>query len=1275
MKAPLSAIRMSEPAEDEQIVHLTDVEHARQRPGMYVGSVTVDEQTGWFAEEIADGVAYVMRFTSVRVIPALCKIIDEIMCNAADRTMYDCTRIDFEFTQLENDLYQFRIRNNGSGIPVVPIDDRPGSPLGPTACFGLTRTGTNFGDHSKTGSGTNGMGSKLTNIFSSLFTAVTCDAKRGLRWEQTWADSLSEETSDPEPTVTPLREPSHTQITVIPDYEYFQRHSPDTDLPEVLQGCLRYIMRRAFEIAAFCSDRRTTVRIHHRYIETPEEVAERLQKDPGTSGEPQAVTISDSIAGYRTFLQYVEALVSGQASSSGHQLGHYNIEELSNSHRWRVYMVYPNVDGVAAKAPPIPGMAMVNAISCLQGKHVDHVKAVLDRSMRNVGFLGDNRSITTNFRKNATLFIACRVENIAFNSQTKELLTTPEKKWINPDCVAAGQRGSFEFSDAQARALLAGGLEETIQTLMGARPVKASGKRPNIPKLEDANNAGRPGCYCTLIITEGDSAKTLVMSGRKELRGGSDDWGVYPIRGKMINSRKKASDSQQAMQKKAREQDRKEAKEREAKSTLESLMSVIGLRRRMVYPDTSGLRYQRLVFMTDQDTDGDHIKGLLINLIEYHWPSLAAIPGFICSIETPLLKAFPLKKTSKPVEFTSVAEYEDWLRAQGLSESKVSKRYRIKYYKGLGSSTGHDGREYFRTLNDYLTHEGTPSPATNRNFVRYQFDEDSHQSLELVFGTDTEKRKQWILQPEPIEYRFRPEQTVTQFLGERVKKYSEASNRRAIANLMDGFKPVQRKVLYTAVHDRLVVSQKVVAFAGRVMNVTKYHHGETSLYGTIVGLARNYVGSNNINLLYPDGGFGSRANHKSAAPRYIDTRLSRITRRIFPQDTDDILEYEIDDGERVEPKWFMPVIPMVLVNGCQGTGTGWRTFIPPHNPMDLVDRIRAMIETEGSDPYSSRKDETRRHDVTLVIKGREASEAGEDKDNVPMIPGFPRLVPYYKGFRGTIRMASAFKYEVFGCLDDKPRCVDVRGASDRQWRVTEFDPAMTIEQYSKFISEVTDQEGRPIFADIHKYNGDNTIEFIMFPRKDFQMPEDPMERLQLFGLVSSLDVSNMYLFVPDRVASGGVGFRKYDTTEDILIDFYLLRLEAYERQRLHQIEELRRRIRHLGAKVKFVLAAIKGTSREAAERDSADAIVIAGRRRADVRTDSLRVVGLEYDDLIDGFLDMSLSSLTHERVEAIRKELGQLQMELEDLEGINGAALWLDDLDALESALAEPEEI
>lgn len=113
---------------------------------------------------------------------------------------------------------------------------------------------------------------------------------------------------------------------------------------------------------------------------------------------------------------------------------------------------------------------------------------------------------------------------------------------------------------------------------------------------------------------------------------------------------------------------------------------------------------------------------------------------------------------------------------------------------------------------------------------------------------------------------------------------------------------------------------KVSQLVGSVIEKAAYHHGDTSLAGTIVGLAQNFVGSNNINLLEPRGQFGTRlvGGKDNASPRYIFTKLSPLTRMIMHPHDDALLNHEYDDNCKVEPQWYCPILPMVLVNGADG---------------------------------------------------------------------------------------------------------------------------------------------------------------------------------------------------------------------------------------------------------------------------------------------------------------------------------------------------------------------
>jgi DNA topoisomerase-2 len=194
--------------------------------------------------------------------------------------------------------------------------------------------------------------------------------------------------------------------------------------------------------------------------------------------------------------------------------------------------------------------------------------------------------------------------------------------------------------------------------------------------------------------------------------------------------------------------------------------------------------------------------------------------------------------------------------------------------------------------------------------------------------------------------------TVSDFINKEMVHFSVESVHRAIPHVLDGMKPSHRKVLFGVFKRNLIKPIKVAQLAGYVSEKAAYHHGEASLQSTIIGMAQNFVGSNNINLLYPEGQFGSRllGGDDASAARYIFTKLAPITRKIFHPHDDALLKYLEDDGFPVEPEFYMPILPMLLVNGASGIGTGWSTKIPNHNPREIVANLRRLLRGEEMEP-------------------------------------------------------------------------------------------------------------------------------------------------------------------------------------------------------------------------------------------------------------------------------------------------------------------------------------
>ena len=406
-------------------------------------------------------------------------------------------------------------------------------------------------------------------------------------------------------------------------------------------------------------------------------------------------------------------------------------------------------------------------------------------------------------------------------------------------------------------------------------------------KLEDANNAGsKNGSKCTLILTEGDSAKALAVSGLSVV--GRDNFGVFPLRGKLLNVR-----------------------EANGKTLLENveiqaIKQIMGLQQGKVYTSTDSLRYGSLMIMADQDHDGSHIKGLIINFLDYWFPSLLKLPNFLLEFITPIVK---VSKNKREISFFTIPEYEQW-----KEETDDGRGWKIKYFKGLGTSDATDAKKYFGDM--------------RRHRIPFQVStQEDRELIDMAFNKKkADNRKEWLRGFVPGTFMDHNVDAIplSDFINKELILFSMADNIRSIPSAVDGFKPGQRKVLFACFKRKLKAEIKVAQLSGYVSEHSAYHHGDVSLQGTIIGLAQNFVGSNNLNLLDPNGQFGTRlqGGKDAASARYVFTNVAQLTRLIFNPADDNVLTYLNDDGQSIEPEWYMPVLPMSLVNGSDGIGTG-----------------------------------------------------------------------------------------------------------------------------------------------------------------------------------------------------------------------------------------------------------------------------------------------------------------------------------------------------------------
>lgn len=715
------------------------------------------------------------------------------------------------------------------------------------------------------------------------------------------------------------------------------------------------------------------------------------------------------------------------------------------------------------------------------------------------------------------IFVNALIVNPSFDTQTKETLT-----------LKASSFGSTcELSEKFLKEVLKTGVINHVVSFAKTREdlkllknlntgVKKSSRLFGIPKLEDANQAGtKQSQNCTLILTEGDSAKTLAMSGIEVV--GRDEYGVFPLKGKLLNVRD-ATNNQII-----------------GNEEIQNLFKIIGLQIGKTYTDNLSLRYGSVMIMTDQDTDGSHIKGLIINFIHHFWPSLVKLNGFLKEFITPIIKA---TKGTNIKSFYTIPEYKAWVDQLGES----SKSWKIKYYKGLGTSTTKEAKEYFKSLD------------SSRIEFDY-FDNKDDESIDLVFNKKrAEDRKKWLADfncNNALQNHNFKKIRYQDFINKEFILYSISDNERSIPSVCDGLKPSERKILFSCFKRKLKDEIKVAQLSGYVAEHSAYHHGEMSLCKTIVAMAQNFVGSNNINLLLPNGMFGSRnqGGNDAASSRYIFTCLSRVSRHIFNENDDHLMNYIIEEGQKIEPHWYLPIIPMILVNGAEGIGTGWSTSIPCYNPREIVKNIINKIKTGN----------------------------------------FFEMTPWYKNFTGNIEKMENGGYLITGkyIFKEEDGIINITELPVKKWTKDYknfLEKAMGIavkkddkdkKEKKKKSKEDKDKEGEEkqekIFVeDIREYHTNNRVNFEVKLTEAVvnEIKDDHSKILKKMKLTTTMQVTNLVCFDNERK------IRKFNNVEEILEEFYKIRLVFYGMRKEHMLNVIARDLEILDNKVRFILAVI-----------------------------------------------------------------------------------------------------
>ncbi len=1416
-------------------------DHIYEIPGMYVGSVDVSP----LQAHIYNDTTSQMELKELHVVPALFKIVDEVVVNATDQWVRmkldpkpDSKPVKNIKIKVDQSTGVIEVYNDGDSIDVerLPLYDNV---YVPEMIFGQLLTSTNY-DNGKNGkesvvSGVHGLGVKLCNVFSKEFSIDLVDHRKKKHYTQTWKNNMLEKE---EPEIKYSAKSPYTLVKFLPDYKRFGLDGLTDDMYAIIR-------KRAFDACA-CTD--NTVNIYF---------------------NDQKIEIKD-------FEKYAD-LFLGNVKDGGRPRAYEKVGE-----RWEVIATYA-INGYEH-------VSFVNGINTfLGGKHVDYITNQITKKLSELISTKKKKEVKAlHIKENLMVFVKCSIVNPAFNSQTKETLTTPISKF--------GSKA--ELSDKFFTNLFKTGIVEKVINLSDfheeKKMTKTDGKKRStilgIENLDDANWAGtNKSAECTLILTEGLSAKTMAIAGLSEV--GRDRWGVFPLRGKLMNVKDAA------------------AKKIYENEEITNIKKIIGLESGKVYSDVSELRYGRVMLMTDQDsvtgdtpilvrkdgqidiitietiaeydwfeningkeyngtsyevwtekgwtsithvirhkvnkqlyrvstpsgivdvtedhslldsygnkvspleciphqellhnfpylgidhgddsslsmseawviglffacgavdeygwhmdtndililekakhtlkltygydfqiintsfnrwrmivngvsdigkiykkmcyqqgtnykkiprklmnapisvrkafihgyecqtfwpitldnkitaqslyfmlmstqhqvyirhanskyhlyvspleekitqnmniikqivklgttndfvydletsnhhfqagigsmivhnTDGQHIKGLVMNMFHSLWPSLVQAKGFqfLHSMLTPIVKVF---KGKEKKSFYSLTDFEQW-----KVQNEDGKGWSIKYYKGLGTSNDDEAKEYFKAMRD-VTYTWTASGEKSQP-------SQSEEALDLAFNKSrADDRKDWLSQyNRKVILDYNDSQvSYEDFVHKELIHFSNYDLERSIPNMVDGLKTSQRKILYCCFKKPLWEKEiRVAQLASYVSENSAYHHGEVSLQGAIVAMAQNFPGSNNINLLAPNGQFGSKSHmgKDASQPRYIHTQLREITGKLFIKEDNELLKYLDDDGYLVEPEYYVPIIPMILVNGAIGIGTGFSTNIPCYNPKDIIRVLKGLMNGEDFD------------------------DDAED------------LKPWYRGFKGIIEKVNG-KWTSFGLYQK---------LTATKLQITELPVGIATNDFKEMIEKmICNKDIQSPIKSYESHYTPNDVNFILHFTSASALDEFDVEKELKLSSTKNLGVTNMYAF------NDKCQITKYKSAIHIIKEFFTIRLEFYERRRAHLLDKLENDMKRLNNKIRFVMDVINGV------------IIVHKMRKAELEDKLEEMEYAKCDDSYDYLTRIPIYNFTLDQVEKLKDDIKNKEIQIKLVEDTTANDMWKQELDVL----------
>lgn len=1025
---------------------LTARDHILRRPDTHVGAVhpRLVERT------VLDEACTPRHVTGVLVSPAFEKLFDEILTNALDHRERDAATRHIHVTVSANGT----LAVSNDGAKTITTTKWPGTETHtPQVLFHELNAGSNLGERNAHNvGGRNGVGATVVVLFSESLKLEVCNVEEKCAYTQTFSRNGAEVSK---PTLRAYKnKTARTSVTFYPDYARLGMESAVVDVVD----------DDAPEQEAAAPEQEASPRRRRQLADDVRALLVGRAVDAAACTDAQVHVNGHKLA--------IHSLRHYALAYGGELLGQDATQEGASS----VQVVVTTQRGVH--------VCFVNGVRCT-GTLYDAVMSNLSAALVAKSGL-QPRQLHALLAEHCSVFVRARVNLPSFTSQSKDRLDTPVSRLgvAVPTCEAIAKKlekaeGVREHL-AMRRQLAEGRLAKKAQTALGGKLCK------NIAKYERATDLGRTSKACMLWVCEGDSAAACVKAGFSVV--GRTHNGLYPLRGKLLN----VYDLTPSEALKNKE--------------VSELLTILHLDAAREYDAAAAKRLPYdVTIITDQDADGSHITGLLLALFDRFFPSvLRHRPTFLRRFVTPVLKVF--LPGGRVLPFFSVSAYREYVAQHALAAEQEPPRHRhhhkVKYYKGLGTSTSAEAREYFGAMRTHLVtlaHTG----------------EASREAVRSAFGKQhvaARREKLRVVDPfSEVDYTQSGRVAVEDFCDRELVHFWAADNVRSLPSVVDGLKPSQRKVLFTVLDGAAGASHKVAQLASDAARKTQYHHAEESLSHVAIKLAQDFMGGNNVNLLVPEGQFGTRHGEKASAPRYIFTSASAMCTRLLHPDDTPVLERLEEEGKPIEPRFYVPVVPLLLLNGADGIGTGFSTCVPSYALADLV-----------------------RCCETLCRDGLDA----------PLAP----LVPSVRGFKGAVEVDGS--HALFtGTYEWTDACT---------LRITELPPGTKTSSAREHFATVAGVE------DVVSHSTEHDVDVrVTFATPPSSLQQQPSEVLKLFKLRTSVSLGNFHAF--DTTGA----LRKYDGPIAIVREHARVRLATYEARLAHQLRTRRAQRDEAEAKIRF----------------------------------------------------------------------------------------------------------